>query len=299
MAKSFKAIAGEHTFSYTRDDLAPECLTESHCHDLHEILYVSSGEGRYIVEGAEYEMHGDSLMITKPYKYHCVEVGPSTPYERYVIFFSKKSLPSELTEVLSYAEREDEDCMFLPSGAIPDGLRTSFERIRLAESLEGECRSLFLEALLSEILVLLAATQVEKIIPAENELGARVIRYLNDNLENDMSLDHIAKRFFVSKYYLCRAFKKYNGISIHGYVTQKRILRAKALIEMGESASGAAYRVGFGDYSAFYRAYVKQIGAPPVMRKSDHQRTGIAKDDIKPKTKDKTKERREDDVSDS
>ena len=278
MAKSFHAIAGEHKFTYTRDDQAQGFLTESHCHDFHEIHYVSSGEGRYIVEGAEYEMHGDSLIITKPFKYHCVEVGPATPYERYVISFYKKSLPSSLTEVFSGAERVDEDCIFLPSGAIPDALRSAFERIRIAETLEGDCSSLFLQSLLSEIIVLLAATQAEKVMPAETELGARVIRYLNDNLESDVSLDRIAKRFFVSKYYLCRAFKKYNGISIHGYVTQKRILRAKALIEMGESASGAAYRVGFGDYSAFYRAYVKQIGAPPVMRKSDRKKADASQD---------------------
>jgi AraC-like DNA-binding protein len=39
---------------------------------------------------------------------------------------------------------------------------------------------------------------------------------------------------------------------------------AKQLIESGETASGAAYKVGFGDYSAFYRAYVKILGAPPT-----------------------------------
>ena len=295
MARSFHSIAGGHKFNYTRDDQAQGFLTESHCHDCHEILYVSSGEGRYIVEGAEYEMHGDSLMITKPFKYHCVEVGPAAPYERYVISFYKKSLPSELTEVFSSAERVDEDCIFLPSGVIPDSLRTAFERIRIAETLKEDCRPLFLQSLLSEIIVLLAATQAEKVIPAENELGARVIRYLNDNLESDMSLDSIAKRFFVSKYYLCRAFKKYNGISIHGYVTQKRILRAKALIEMGESASGAAYRVGFGDYSAFYRAYVKQIGAPPVMRKNERKRVDRASESTE-EDKDKKREERSKDV---
>ena len=90
------------------------------------------------------------------------------------------------------------------------------------------------------------------------------IRYLNENMTKDITLDDIATRFFVSKYYLCRAFKKHNGISIHGYINQKRVLYAKQLIESGESASGAAYRVGFGDYSAFYRAYVKIIGRSPT-----------------------------------
>jgi AraC-like DNA-binding protein len=90
------------------------------------------------------------------------------------------------------------------------------------------------------------------------------IRYLNENLTRDMNLDTIARRFFVSKYYLCRAFKKHNGVSVHGYINHKRIMYAKQLIEQGDTASGAAYKVGFGDYSAFYRAYVKIIGKSPT-----------------------------------
>ena len=42
---------------------------------------------------------------------------------------------------------------------------------------------------------------------------------------------------------------------------------AKELIEAGETASSAAYRVGFGDYSSFYRAYVKIVGEPPTTPK--------------------------------
>ena len=112
----------------------------------------------------------------------------------------------------------------------------------------------------------------ESIPRDEGELGARVIKYLNEHIDKDVSLDKLAKRFFVSKYYLCRAFKKHNGISIHGYVNHKRVMYAKQLIESGETASAAAYRVGFGDYSAFYRAYIKLIGRSPTSQGSGKDR---------------------------
>ena len=98
----------------------------------------------------------------------------------------------------------------------------------------------------------------------EDELGARVISYLNEYAGKDISLDRLARRFFVSKYYLCRAFKKHNGISVRGYINRKRIMYAKQLIDAGETASRAAYQVGYGDYSAFYRAYVKLVGKSPT-----------------------------------
>jgi AraC-like DNA-binding protein len=39
---------------------------------------------------------------------------------------------------------------------------------------------------------------------------------------------------------------------------------ARQLIESGTTAAGAAEKVGFGDYSAFYRAYVKIVGKSPT-----------------------------------
>jgi AraC-like DNA-binding protein len=125
-------------------------------------------------------------------------------------------------------------------------------------------KSVYVKTLLSELIVFLSVSSGEQIQINEGELGARVIRYLNENLTRDMNLDTIARRFFVSKYYLCRAFKKHNGVSVHGYINHKRIMYAKQLIEQGDTASGAAYKVGFGDYSAFYRAYVKIIGKSPT-----------------------------------
>ena len=121
-----------------------------------------------------------------------------------------------------------------------------------------------MHALLSEILVLLSATEGDRISHTNEELGARVARYLNSNIEKSLSLDRLARRFFVSKYHLCRAFKSYSGTSVHAYVNHKKIMYAKSLIESGLTASGAAERVGFGDYSAFYRAYVKIVGKSPT-----------------------------------
>ena len=121
-----------------------------------------------------------------------------------------------------------------------------------------------MQAVLSEIIILLSAAEGERITHLGEELGARVTAYLNDNIDKNISLDRLARRFFVSKYYLCRAFKSYSGISIHAYVNQKRILHAKQLIASGMTASHAAERVGFGDYSAFYRAYTKIVGKSPT-----------------------------------
>ena len=121
-----------------------------------------------------------------------------------------------------------------------------------------------LSSLLTQLLLILSLEDGITSDSEDNDLMHNVIAYINRHLFDDLSLDRIAQKFFISKYYLCRAFKEYAGISLFSYVTAKRIVMADRLIERGEPATEAAYKVGFGSYSSFYRAYVKQNGHAPV-----------------------------------
>lgn len=232
-----------------------------HLHDTYEILYVVGGRGRYIIEGNTYSMRPGSLILVPPYVYHSVEVEPGIPYERYVINFSPESF-GEVERIMQDFDFPDGG-LFYTAASVSATLPAVFERIEIFATLPKAHHITYAQLILSEILILLSTADTTKAEECE-ALGARVIKYLNTHIEKDMSLDKIAGHFFVSKYYLCRAFKRHNGISIHGYITQKRVMYAKQLMESGETASGAAYRVGFGDYSAFYRACLKVTGHSPL-----------------------------------
>ena len=265
------SVGGIHC-AYRVSEPPESALTVSHCHDKYEILYVVGGEGRYIVEGNEYEMRPGSLMVIRPFEYHCVAPKDGVLFERYVLSFYESSLPNDVKALLLHFEEGVKGGNFYSQDTVSRTLVSAFERIATVKSLPENKKSLYLGMLVSEIIILLSTSSVEERLMQSGELGARVIRYLNENIEKNITLDDLAKRFFVSKYYLCRAFKRHNGISIHGYLTQKRIMYAKQLIESGESASSAAYRVGFGDYSAFYRAYVKLTGSAPMLGRGERSR---------------------------
>ncbi len=252
-------------FSYSTNEIAPVDLEISHCHDDYEFLFIVNGKGKYIIEGAEFFVTPGMLMCARPLEYHCIKIDAGAPYERYVLHFTASSVLPEAKELFDtiIAKRQGEDAY--SAFTLTESFVGIFERFSLALSLDEERRESFIRLLLSELIMLLSVSAGETRSVDEGELGARVIKYLNENIEKNISLDKIAKRFFVSKYYLCRAFKKHNGISVHGYINRKRIMLAKQLIESGETASGAAYRVGFGDYSAFYRAYVKVLGEAPTV----------------------------------
>ena len=250
---------------YFLNDGCPPNLCGDHCHDKYEITYLISPVGRYIVEGSEHKVTRGTLILVNPMSYHNVALDSDSKTEAYTIYFNKKGLPEMVNSLLDrICEGAEERGLIFPSALVSEPLADCFERFSLCDRLSGDERDAYLSAVLSEIIVLLSAAEGERMRASEDELGARVARYLNSNIHKNLSLEKLARRFFVSKYYLCRAFKSYSGISLHAYVNQKRIIYAKQLIESGITASDAAERVGFGDYSAFYRAYVRIVGHSPT-----------------------------------
>ena len=253
------------TYITNKSHKTPQGLDCSHCHDRYEILYVIEGSGKYVVEGAEYPLKPRTLLLIAPFTHHSVFVDPDIPYERCILHFKDSALVDTAYDSLKEIIEDAQGCVCYAAESVSNSVLSTFDRLDSIADIAGGISDKLSSLILSELIILLSALQKTNFLPAEDDIGARVVRYLNENMDRDIPLDKLAKRFFVSKFYLCRAFKRHNGISIHGYINQKRVMYAKQLIESGETASAAAYRVGFGDYSSFYRAYVKIIGHAPTI----------------------------------
>ncbi|MDE6579793.1 MAG: AraC family transcriptional regulator, partial [Ruminiclostridium sp.] len=95
------------------------------------------------------------------------------------------------------------------------------------------------------------------------ELSEMLVAYVNDHLFEELSVSLLAERFFLSTSQIGRIFRRATGAAPWEYITIKRLTAAREKIRRGESAGSAAESTGFGDYSSFYRAYVKCFGCPP------------------------------------
>ena len=90
-----------------------------------------------------------------------------------------------------------------------------------------------------------------------------VLKYITRHLEEDLSVDALARQFYLSRYYLMHRFKAVTGYTIHQYVSQKRLLRAGELIRQGVPVMKAAEQAGFSDYSTFLRAFQNTFHMSP------------------------------------
>lgn len=85
--------------------------------------------------------------------------------------------------------------------------------------------------------------------------------YLDEHYTGDISLDQLAERFYISKYYLSREFKKEYGTTIIQYVLAKKITNAKELLRYSNaSIEDIARLCGIDDASYFNKVFKKMEG---------------------------------------
>ena len=90
-----------------------------------------------------------------------------------------------------------------------------------------------------------------------------MLQLVSRNYADELLLDDIASRFYVSKYHLSHEFTRQVGTSLHKYVTLKRLQIARQMLTDGEAPGEVSARCGFGDYANFYRAFKSQYGISP------------------------------------
>ena len=254
---------GGISLSHSHDALN---LAESHSHDTYELIFISEGSLDIKAENFSCTAEQGSVILLRPLYHHAVLLSENSSPAFSVLHFSRNALPERARAILDSSLPLYEIGVSYSPGCVPRELSDLIARFSEAKDLPQKEAAAYAEATLSQLIVKLSASVGTRIPSEDKELASAVMRFISDNITEDLSLDVLSRRFFVSKYYLCRAFKKKNGVSIHIYITQKRIMYARQLIESGETASSVAYKVGFGDYSAFYRAYQKYTGGSPTSK---------------------------------
>ena len=270
-------LLDEYRLFHLKD--APETKVEAHYHEFHKLLLLRSGSGSYMVAGCHYALQPGDIVLVGRHTVHRPEFPPGSPYERVIVYISP--------EFLDGLNRENCNLEEVFSGTDGHVLRLPEKERRrmfsLAAQLEQELSgqsfgreilgSALLQCLLVELCRARQTGELEQPTRQEGTRVAQILRYLDAHLAEDISIDTLSQLFFVSKYHMMRQFRRETGQSIHSYLTDRRILRARELMAGGMSATESCFHAGFGSYSAFTRACAKRLGSTPTGRSSQLEET--------------------------
>ena len=244
-----------------------------HYHDFYKILFFRSGAGDYVVEGQRYRLQPGDIVLVGARCVHRPEIEEGNPYERVILYIDPSYLQQCSTESCQLAD-------IFQGGAVLRLRETDRKKIdSLVTSLEKEMsgqgygRDVLCSAWLLRLLVEIGRccqdAENPQPVMSDHPRVRQWLQYMDQHLTEDLDVDSLAETFYISKYHMMRLFHKETGFTVHTYLSHRRLLYARELMNGGMRATEACYRCGFRSYSSFTRSYGKYFGTTPTGRLGD------------------------------
>lgn len=242
-----------------------------HYHTFHKLILLLAGRADYAIEGERYALQPGDYVLVGRGSIHRPIVERGDFYERVILYISPAYLQqlSGGGDDLEQCFRQAQQDFRYVYHAAGDGVRRLLAGLEQAQQEAGFGAALLRQALFTQLMV-----EVNRLSLAGGTVSAAegdskvvaILQYLNGHLTEGLSIDELAGRFYISKYHMMRRFRDETGYTIHGYLTEKRLLLAQQLLSQGITPGEAALRCGYQEYSTFSRAYKKQFGSAPSQK---------------------------------
>ena len=243
-----------------------------HSHSFYELMYCRNSCGmEYLLGPDRYRLQRGDLVFAPPGINHRPLLANQLvePCRRDVIWMSREFV-ARLTQAFPFPAAVDWEQPFLLRTAgtpwEPLGERVHAgveEALRRGPGWEAVVAGETM-VLLTLLARALSGQEGAPLAQAEKpELLERVFAYIEARLGEQITLADTAKHFWVSESKISQTFRQKLGVSFYRCVTQRRLIAAKSLIIQGVPLNEVNERVGFADYSTFFRAFKREYGIAP------------------------------------
>ena len=223
-------------------------------------FFVLEGEGKLQYEGAEYAMRaGDGAFID------CRKAcSHSTSGQLWTLQWCHFYAPSLPAIYEKYRGRGGQP-VFHPEDSV--SFTTILSELYQLAGAADYIRDMRINEKLGALLTLLMeqSWHPESATVSRKRLELVEIKdYLDEHYAQKITLDDLAERFFINKFYLSKIFKETYGTTINNYLISKRITRAKQLIRFtDQTMDEISLAVGMEDANYFSRMFRKVEGCSP------------------------------------
>lgn len=246
---------------------------EESLHNHYDFYIFTEGNTEFLINNEIYEITNKDILIIPPNNKYKINTEKSnsecTGFVLRIHNDYKRKLEESDSDFL-YSFRwieETSNFKISLSENIILGLASKFYFLIDENRSDKFCKEIHGHALLISILVnvdrIVYSKTKENILNPKQQLVGNISSYISNNLTSDLTLDEIASKFFLSKYYICHLFRDVIGMSVQQLITQERLQAAKTMILKGELIGKVHTLCGFKDYACLYRAFTKEYGISP------------------------------------
>lgn len=233
--------------------------TGFHTHDFPELVYVVRAKGKHITENTEYTMKKGLLFLNAPGVHHKIEIDPDEIYDRYYICFNPEILGDFDIEKV-YEKISVRDCS---ENMMIENIfkRADYYCSIFSEEDFGKMLCLLIKELFYNLLIYDDSGDVQQ--SSIHPLLVSAIDYIGKNLFEIRLVSQVSEHLFISERYLYDLFKSQLRTTPKKYINEKKLHCARQEIMQGAKPNEVYFKIGFSDYSTFYRSYLKQFGTAP------------------------------------
>lgn len=112
----------------------------------------------------------------------------------------------------------------------------------------------------------------EQVLMGDAAITRKIISYIEDHLDKDLTLEKIAAAQNYSKFYMVRVFKEHTGITPYQYIRSRRLEKAaEKLVKTDLPVVEISMEAGYGSQQAFGRVFRCEYGCTPL----EYRRAGV------------------------
>lgn len=249
-------------------------LHTMHSHSSYELYYLVKGEREYFIEDRFFKITaGDLVLIPGKILHRTAGEGGL----RYLLHFSEGFMDKFFKTAALEPLLKGQPVVFRPESRENNQIQ-SILNIMLMEFLQAEKERIpknepLLAGYLYQLLFLIAYSN-NTYVPYDyaDERITKIIQYINENYSQIDDIEGVAEQFYISKFYLCRFFKKKLGISLVSYLNKIKIMEASRMIQTGETnLTEIAMKCGFNSSSYFCKVFKSEKGISPTEYRKRHK----------------------------